>query len=81
MLLRQSPPCVFSLRDVRPGLSLKAKEISMQETTKYNGWSNYETWLASVWVGGTEAGYAALQRAYLAGDTTTEQAEWLKMQY
>ena len=47
----------------------------MTDANNYNGWSIYETWLTSVWVGGTEAGYAALQQAYLASDTTAEQAE------
>lgn len=57
---------------------MNTAEATDTEATDYNGWSNHETWLASLWVGGTEAGYAALQRAYLAGDTTAEQAEWLE---
>lgn len=32
----------------------------MSETTGYNGWSNYETWLVSLWLNNDQASYNAL---------------------
>jgi hypothetical protein len=33
----------------------------MNESTEYNGYSNYETWLVSLWLNGDQANYNALQ--------------------
>ncbi len=32
------------------------------EDGKYNGWTNYETWCVSLWLGNTEAQYRDVQR-------------------
>ena len=46
--------------------------------TTCNGWSNRETWLASLWLNNEEASYDLLQRAYNKGDDASSQAEWLE---
>lgn len=33
---------------------------------KYNGWSNHETWLASLWLGENEHSYSLLTKAIKA---------------
>ena len=46
--------------------------------TSYNGWSNCETWLASLWLNNEERSYSLLIRAMKAGESDFEQAEWLQ---
>ena len=47
-------------------------------TSTYNGWSNRETWLASLWLNNDELSYSLLIRAMKAGEGELEQAEWLQ---
>ncbi len=46
----------------------------------YNGWSNRETWLASLWLTNDEASYEVLKRAHRVGDSDFDRADWLEKQ-
>ena len=46
--------------------------------TSYNGWSNRETWLASLWLNNDERSYNLLILAMKAGESDFKQAEWLQ---
>ena len=43
----------------------------------YHGWSNRETWLASLWLNNDEGSYALLRETTRSGDVF-EQAEFLE---
>jgi hypothetical protein len=44
----------------------------------YNGWSNYETWLAQVWLTNDSASYEVLREALQVDGETYEKALWLE---
>jgi len=46
----------------------------------YNGWSNRETWLASLWLTNDEFSYNVLTRAIKRHKTDFERADWLEQQ-
>ena len=49
-----------------------------QQTERYNGWANQETWAVTLWLGNDEGLYAqarALNREYPPGDITDWQFE------
>ena len=47
-------------------------------TSKYNGWSNRETWLASLWLNNDEHSYSVLRQAYKQAESAFAQADWLE---
>jgi hypothetical protein len=46
----------------------------------YQGWSNRETWLASLWLNNDEASYALLLEAGRQGEEPFDRADWLERQ-
>ncbi len=52
----------------------------MPEATKYNGWSNRETWLANLWLNNDEPSYRVFAQALRIDADTSERAEWLEEQ-
>lgn len=52
----------------------------MQETATYNGWSNRETWLASLWLNNDEYSYELLLAACKRRTSVFERADWLEKQ-
>jgi len=46
----------------------------------YNGWSNRETWLASLWLNNDPANYSMLTEATELDASNFEKAEWLESQ-
>lgn len=52
----------------------------MPESTTYNGWSNHETWVASLWLTNDQSSYRLLLEALKSGDSDFACAEWLEEQ-
>ncbi len=46
----------------------------------YNGWSNRETWLASLWLTNDQPSYGLLLEALSSGDSDFARANWLEQQ-
>lgn len=45
--------------------------------TAYNGWSNRETWLVSLWLNNDESLYSQLLAAVELNESASIKAEWL----
>lgn len=50
----------------------------MTESTTYNGWSNRETWLASLWLSNDPVNYSLLTEAMELDASDFVKAEWLQ---
>lgn len=52
-------------------------DLQTKQST-YQGWSNKETWLASLWLNNDEGSYSVLKQAYSPDIEVWERAEWLE---
>ncbi len=50
----------------------------MSESTGYNGWSNYETWLVALWLNNDQASYNALEELKAEDESDYRKAESLE---
>jgi len=46
-------------------------------TDTYNGWTNRETWLVSLWLNNVQASYSILLEALEQNETGFKKADWL----
>lgn len=52
----------------------------MQFNTKYNGWTNRETWLVSLWLNNDPVSYSMFSEALELDTSNYKKAEWLETQ-
>ena len=52
----------------------------MNEVSTYNGWSNRETWLVSLWLNNDPISYSMFSEALELDTDDLEKAQWLKKQ-
>jgi hypothetical protein len=50
----------------------------MSESTGYNGWTNYETWLVALWLNNDRLTYNALEAIKAEGGSVHGKAEQLE---
>lgn len=50
----------------------------MNESTEYNGWTNYETWLVALWLNNDQASYSALEALKAGSESEHCKAESLE---
>lgn len=50
----------------------------MSESTGYNGWSNYETWLVALWLNNDEVSYNYLEALKAEPESVYRKAEQLE---
>jgi hypothetical protein len=50
----------------------------MSESTEYNGWSSYETWLVALWLNNDQASYNALEAIKTQDGSVYSKAEQLE---
>jgi hypothetical protein len=50
----------------------------MSESTGYNGWSNYETWLVALWLNNDQASYNVLEALKAEDESDYRKAESLE---
>jgi hypothetical protein len=54
--------------------------LAMASDDTYNGWTNRETWLASLWLNNDREGYDLLLTATNQPGTMFAKADWLEQQ-
>lgn len=52
----------------------------MNDDTTYNGWTNRETWLVSLWLNNDQGSYELLSEALELNESNFVKAEWLETQ-
>lgn len=52
--------------------------VSSKADERFNGWSNYETWLVALWLDNDRAGYNMLAALKAEPGNVYDKAEWLE---
>ena len=64
---------------------MNVSEATQTVTTQYNGWSNRETWIVSLWMTGDQVYYEQLCEIISSHDNLDDQAEaledWIRFEY